>query len=350
MCPLISVVVPVYKTEKYLRDCAESILSQTFTDFELILVDDGSHDKAGELCDELAKQNTRIRVFHKENGGVTSARRLGVEQALGEWICFVDSDDLLTKNALEELFSTAEKFGDEVDLVEGNHTKFRENPEAGAQEFFDEFRVKQDIIASGLEYARGIVNVGPQPPIFSDGPWAKIIRRNLFEKTNALDLPKWIFNREDTLMDLLLATKIRTAVRVPKLVYKYRSTESSASSCEANRSVINSLSYTLSLFEILKSSYVGLDEDWQRVARLFALFATPLRNMIRRCNFSVLKDPACKEILAIQREESPDLPTKLFLARYSFPWKFVSNSIFKIIFTVVRETCRPFEQLKRRTH
>ena len=91
--PTISVIVPVYNAEKYLSRCMDSILVQTFTCFELLLVDDGSTDCSGRICDEYAKRDTRIRVIHKENGGVSSARNLGLDNAKGEWICFCDSDD-----------------------------------------------------------------------------------------------------------------------------------------------------------------------------------------------------------------------------------------------------------------
>lgn len=91
--PKISVIVPVYNTEKYLHRCIDSILAQTFTDFELLLIDDGSKDSSGTICDEYAAKDARVRVFHKENGGVSSARNLGLDQAKGEWITFVDSDD-----------------------------------------------------------------------------------------------------------------------------------------------------------------------------------------------------------------------------------------------------------------
>lgn len=91
--PKISVIVPVYKAEKYLRRCVDSILNQTFTDFELILVDDGSPDGSGAICDEYARKDKRIRVFHKENGGVSSARNLGLDNVNGEYVTFVDADD-----------------------------------------------------------------------------------------------------------------------------------------------------------------------------------------------------------------------------------------------------------------
>lgn len=103
--PQISVVVPVYKTKLYLEKCINSILSQSFTDFEMILVDDGSPDYSGELCDTLSKKDERIKVVHKENGGLTSARIAGLEKANGEYIAFVDSDDYLHEDYLLNLFN-----------------------------------------------------------------------------------------------------------------------------------------------------------------------------------------------------------------------------------------------------
>ena len=83
--PQISVIVPVYNTEKYLHRCIDSILSQTFTDFEVLLIDDGSTDSSGEICDEYAAKDSRVRVFHKENGGVSSERNMGLDNAYGEY-------------------------------------------------------------------------------------------------------------------------------------------------------------------------------------------------------------------------------------------------------------------------
>lgn len=102
--PTISVIVPVYEAEKYLNECIESILNQTFSDLELILVDDGSTDRSGEICDAYKKQDARVRVLHKKNGGVSSARNTGIELSRGTYLTFVDSDDYLTTGALEKLY------------------------------------------------------------------------------------------------------------------------------------------------------------------------------------------------------------------------------------------------------
>lgn len=96
----ISVIVPVFNTEKYLRLCVESILAQTYTNIEVLLIDDRSKDASGKICDEYALKDKRVKVFHKLNGGVSSARNFGLERATGKWITFVDSDDYIEKDYL----------------------------------------------------------------------------------------------------------------------------------------------------------------------------------------------------------------------------------------------------------
>ncbi len=93
--PLVSIIVPVYNAEKYLNRCVDSILSQAMTDFELLLIDDGSKDESGRICDEYAAKDARVRAFHKPNGGVSSARNLGLDNAIGKWVTFCDADDVV---------------------------------------------------------------------------------------------------------------------------------------------------------------------------------------------------------------------------------------------------------------
>lgn len=99
--PLITIIVPVYKAEKYLDRCVESVICQTYSRWELLLVDDGSPDRSGELCNMWCARDKRIKAFHKENGGVSTARNFGIDCAVGEWITFVDSDDWVSQNYLE---------------------------------------------------------------------------------------------------------------------------------------------------------------------------------------------------------------------------------------------------------
>lgn len=106
---LISVIVPVYNSEKYLRQCIDSILAQSFSNFELIIIDDGSLDCSGGICDDYVKKDERVKVIHKENGGVSSARNSGINAAVGEWICFVDSDDYVSPDYISNLYQGIKK-------------------------------------------------------------------------------------------------------------------------------------------------------------------------------------------------------------------------------------------------
>ena len=115
---IITIIVPVYKVEPYLRRCVDSILAQTFTDFELILVDDGSPDNCGAICDEYAAQDSRIHVIHQENGGLSAARNAGIDWAFAnsdsQWLAFVDSDDWVHPNYLAYLYRAVSEDGTKV--------------------------------------------------------------------------------------------------------------------------------------------------------------------------------------------------------------------------------------------
>ena len=113
--PIISVIVPIYNVEPYLRECLDSIIDQTYKHLEIILVDDGSSDRCGDICDEYATKDPRIRVVHQENSGLSAARNAGLDIAKGDYIVFIDSDDWVAKNICETVLSVAE--GQQADLV-----------------------------------------------------------------------------------------------------------------------------------------------------------------------------------------------------------------------------------------
>lgn len=104
MCELVSVIIPVYKVESYLERCVRSVIQQSYANMEIILVDDGSPDSCGDICDQLAKIDGRIKVYHKENGGLSDARNFGTEKSHGKYITFVDSDDYIAENYIEYLY------------------------------------------------------------------------------------------------------------------------------------------------------------------------------------------------------------------------------------------------------
>lgn len=197
----IGVIVPVYKTEKYVAECIESILAQTYTNLRLILVDDGSPDNAGKICDEYAKKDSRITVIHQENAGVTRARAIGVEAADDcEWITFVDSDDTITKDALEQLYSCT---NNKTDIV---------------LSIVDEYINNYTTRMPNSEYRTLVVS----NTSFVDTPWGKLIRRNIFNDF-VFDIPSWFKVHEDSLMNIRLAFNTTKDVEIcPKHIYIYK--------------------------------------------------------------------------------------------------------------------------------
>ena len=126
MNPQISVIVPIYNVEKYIHKCIDSILSQTFTDFELILVDDGSPDKCGEICEQYAIKDDRIKVIHKENGGLSDARNVGVQYVNGGYTIFVDSDDWIESTMIEEMVKLIDEYNAQEKAINDKIDGFRD--------------------------------------------------------------------------------------------------------------------------------------------------------------------------------------------------------------------------------
>lgn len=164
---MISVIVPVYNVEKYLRRCLDSIMNQTFRELEILVIDDGSTDASGEICDEYAEQDKRIRVFHTENRGLSAARNLGLDEASGEWIGFVDSDDWIEVDMYEVLLNKA--LETDAEIVECGVFKERDGvvKEHG----------REDMLLSGMDAVKELL-CGH----LSDYAWDKLWNSRCFEK------------------------------------------------------------------------------------------------------------------------------------------------------------------------
>ena len=116
MDDLISIIIPVYRVEKYLEECLNSVINQTYANLEIILIDDGSPDRCGQICDEYAKKDERIEVIHQENQGVSNARNHGIEMAKGKYITFIDSDDYLEQDYIKYLYDEITKFNADISI------------------------------------------------------------------------------------------------------------------------------------------------------------------------------------------------------------------------------------------
>ena len=204
----ISVIVPVYRVEKYLPACIDSILNQTFTDFELILVDDGSPDRCPEICDETAKRDARVRAIHQANQGLSAARNAGIEAAHGAWLSFVDSDDFLAPDFLETLHDAAVRAGADCVLCGVQLTD-----EAGQ-------KIGQLLsVADGMRTGRSILEtLCRAPEITYLVAWNKLYRRDVFQ---TLRYPVGMQN-EDTYLAAELFDTVQTVICVSKPMYFYR--------------------------------------------------------------------------------------------------------------------------------
>ena len=197
MNPQISVVVRVYNGERYLHKCLDSIIGQSFTDFELILLDDGSSDRSGKICDDYAARDSRIRVIHKENEGINATRKRGVREAKGIWINFCDNDDYLPQDALDNLYSLT----DGTDIVIG----FPGVPNYKKGLSLEECR-------------RNMITAKLLPPT----PWGKLYRHSLLTD-DIFDFPREIDGEEDMIMNIRLMFKIDRAPHICfKQVYNFR--------------------------------------------------------------------------------------------------------------------------------
>lgn len=216
MNALVSVIVPVYNVEKYLTKCIESILSQTFRGFELILVDDGSTDKSGLICDRYAQKDERIRCIHKQNGGLTSARLAGYRASTGAYICFIDSDDHVSTDYLNKLMTAMEE--NQVDVAmcsyyveDAKHSTAVSLPYE-PKVFTDPKEVEQLFVCAFLgmriagENVRGFV-------------WNKMYRRALI--TEGCFLSEREYFLEDHLFNLRYFENVRSVCVLPDALYYY---------------------------------------------------------------------------------------------------------------------------------
>lgn len=204
--PRLSIIVPVYNVEKYIHKCVDSILNQTFTDFELILVDDGSPDNCGKICDEYAKKDARVKVIHKENGGQSSARNKGLDVAKGAVIGFIDSDDVIELTMYEELMNfmdckTLDIAICDVYLVRGNRIK--KQSMYSESQILNKERALNDNLSCKIDNA----------------VWNKIYKRKIFDK---IKFTEGIVYEDVRIMPFLFYEAGRVGYLKKSLYYYYK--------------------------------------------------------------------------------------------------------------------------------
>ena len=205
----ISVIIPLYNVEKYIKRCIDSVIGQTYSDFELILVDDGSVDGSGDICDLYKEKDSRIKVIHKENEGVSVARNTGLKNATGEYICFIDADDYVSSVYLEKLCGALES-GD-YDMAMCDFDNFTGDVYHGekepASEYKDEYLTIEELLKK-IHITQGELYVVV---------WGKIFKRNIVEN---IEFPAGRIC-EDLAVLYRYYDKVKKAVRINSVLYYY---------------------------------------------------------------------------------------------------------------------------------
>ena len=206
MQSLISVIIPVYKVDEYLDRCIESLVEQTHTRLEIVLVDDGSTDQCSRMCDEWTKKDARIGTVHKRNGGLSDARNAGMPLATGDYISFIDSDDYISNDFFDVMLQTA--VSENSDIVECSVVKFYDDKRF--DEYFDDLKVKSYSVTDGLA---GLIAEDP----FHQHVWNKLYR---IELTNDIFYPVGKLN-EDEFWTYQIFGRAKRVTKINKTMYFY---------------------------------------------------------------------------------------------------------------------------------
>lgn len=219
--PLFSIIVPIYKVETYLPQCIESVLNQTYNDFEVILVNDGSPDRCGKICDDYATKDRRIRVIHKENDGLVSARQAGAEEAIGIYICCVDGDDWIAANYLKKIATEIENNKADIICV-GKVIAYPDRQISKAISFRSDFYSRAEIVNEIFPHL--IQN--KKARYFTPTVWAKAIKRELY-LFEQLSVDSRIRLGEDGACTIPCIYRSQSLSILPDCLYYYRQNDES---------------------------------------------------------------------------------------------------------------------------
>ncbi len=285
--PEISVIVPVYKVEPYLKRCVDSILAQTFTDFELILVDDGSPDNCPAICDEYAQMDARIRVIHQANAGVSTARNSGVKESCGSYISFIDSDDYIQPEYLSVLYDLVTRYNADISVVLAKMVTI-ERQDTGVESVCK----KQDVIKK-YEY---VYEHNDDERLWS--AWGKLVARHIIEE---FPFPADRSYGEDlaVVYRWLYAANVVAEKYIQMYNYTYNVSGLSKQSFQVNRLGILRTRYELLSF--LKE--IGLQDSYQRQLHRYMTMLGNYCTKLDECNKIELSSLLKKEIRLRLRTE-----------------------------------------------
>lgn len=278
MSPKVSVIVPVYKAEKYLNRCVDSIRNQTLEDIEIILVDDESPDSSPAICDEYAKADSRIKVIHKKNAGAGMARNSALEIATGEYVGFTDADDYIDSQMFEELYNAAKKYDAQLVISGTRYVGGNVFANSGADEekncFDKETVFSEDKIKDLLLGVVGALPNEPEDSRYGTSIWKNLYKRDVIEENNIRFLSEREIMSEDALFTIDFIRFIKSAVGVPGIYYNYFRNEGSISKSYKKDRLEQTLVYLKAVEEHIKNAVtkeeykIYLDRVTQGYARV----------------------------------------------------------------------------------
>lgn len=268
--PLISFIVPIYKVEKYLKKCIESLIGQSYANIEIILIEDGSPDSSGEICDYYAEKDSRVKVIHQNNLGVSIARNKGLEMATGEWICFVDGDDWV-ENKLVEI--ALNHISNDIDICFFSYYDVCKDKKLGKANQVGKLNyAKEDFV----NMQKAIFEMRGFQYTNAAAIWAKLFRREFLER-NSLRFKENQVKSQDTLFMLYVYECARTGIYINEQLYNYRIVRESISR-KYNPLIIEIYTKLLQEFKCFVQEYKNnekFDELYQyRVFRNFMVAVT----------------------------------------------------------------------------
>lgn len=309
--PFFSIIVPIYNVENYLAECLDSILAQTYTDFELLLINDGSTDKSGEIAEQYAnKEKERISLIHQQNAGQSVARNKGLQLARGEYIVFVDSDDRLKKDALA--YYAEHLKNKNIDII---YTEFSlisdEGKELGKQKFWFDMDKFGGSVESGETLLRSLYQ--KKSPLFTY-VWQGTIKKTLLEQ-NHISFYPGIF-AQDILFGLSCFSCARKVFVSPKYFYEYRQSLISTTRGAFNETkTIKSIqSYFITLQEIYKLTQTN---PFNVSNEVICFYFRCIRTLLKRISRLLRQIPYSQKKVSILQEIKPYIPYASFKIKLS---------------------------------
>ncbi len=320
-----SIIIPIYNVEKYLQQCIDSVLAQTFTDYEVILVDDGSPDACPQICDNYVQQDHRVMVIHQKNAGLSCARNSGINIARGEYVICIDSDDYLSDDDI--LLKINEKTSNNVDVILYGFQKFFESNKSFGEKFIP--------ILDGVCSCSGMLDAVLANNSYCETAWTKAVRLELLQKNNIEFKPGMISEDIDWYFHLMCHANTYASINESAIIYRQRAGSIS------HASKINSLTDNLWILEYWPNRIKELVDDSKTIQALMKVMAYYYTNVL---------------ILFANYPSRQSFPYKLRMKAQSWLLKYAETPRARIVrwtyrifgFNITIQALRILSKLKRR--